>query len=39
MPTTKDSELGPTNAYPHRKFRRNAPDWYEEVHERQSKAR
>ncbi|GAA1144704.1 transposase [Streptomyces javensis] len=23
---------------PHRKFKKNAPDWYEEVHERQRKA-
>ncbi|MEV6004673.1 transposase family protein [Streptomyces griseomycini] len=24
---------------PHRKFKENAPDWYEEMHERQRKAR
>ncbi|MFF4398401.1 transposase family protein [Streptomyces sp. NPDC001480] len=24
---------------PHRKFKKNAPDWYEEMHERQRKAR
>ncbi len=23
---------------PHRKFKKNAPDWYEEIHERQRKA-
>ncbi|MFH9138546.1 transposase family protein [Streptomyces sp. NPDC017524] len=23
---------------PHRKFKKNAPDWYEEVHERRRKA-
>lgn len=23
---------------PHRKFKKNAPDWYEELHERQRKA-
>jgi hypothetical protein len=23
---------------PHRKFKKNAPDWYEEIHQRQRKA-
>ncbi|MER6850563.1 hypothetical protein AB0A81_37795 [Streptomyces flaveolus] len=29
---------GPVVTPPHRKFKKNAPDWYEEMHERQRKA-